>query len=328
MFPACYPTVARFARMQAWQAATRMVDIETAVERLLTAYVAAGGTSNFDPADEEDLAGLRTFISPLHLPDQIEYVWRRYQEEGPPGALDMMSLGTVEMAIGAAPYTDQSRALLTIGSGGGRLCYLELNDADGLGGGAVWTLEEFAPQMHEVAPSLAALLDATATAWELGIVRLSKEHPFPWAAWDEPAWHRLKAEVLPAGRVASSRPAGWLPRWLAAEGLTADAVRPRGPTTTIGALLGRGEAWTGIATIRGRVRSLGSTITAVSAMLDDGTGEIAVYVPAIADPSRLLSLDRELEVDVRRFPAGTEVEPPFETGDFAALAVRVRDNGP
>jgi len=40
-----------------------MTNIDTAVERLLTAYEVAGGTSEFDPADEEGLGRLRSVIS-------------------------------------------------------------------------------------------------------------------------------------------------------------------------------------------------------------------------------------------------------------------------
>ena len=228
-----------------------MDGIEAALARLVAAYAAAGGTTDeFDPADEAALAELRKRVAPLRLPTDIEQVWRSFQELGVPGIIDTNSLGTVEQARGAMPYTNQSRALLVIGSGRAT-CYLELADADGANGGAVWTLEEFAPELREVAPSLAALLDATAAAWERGIVRLSKEHPFPWAAWDAEGWEQLKALVLPAGRVAGSRPAGWLPRWLAAEGLTVGDVAPRGPTVTIGKLLAPGAPWKGTETVRG-----------------------------------------------------------------------------
>jgi hypothetical protein len=298
--------------------------IAGALERLLAAYSAAGGTTEeFDPASEAELDALRDLVAPLRLPSEIEYVWRRFQEQGVPGIVDMNSLGTVEQATGAAPYTSLSRVLLTIGSGRAT-CYLELDDANGHGGGAVWTLEEFAPEMREVAPSLAALLNATAIAWERGVVRLSEEHPFPWAAWNDDAWEQLKSEVIPAGRFAGSRPEGWLPRWLAAEGLTPSDVVPRGPTTKIADLLARGERWTGPETVRGAVTSIVSS-TSVAGVIDDGSGSVVVYVPHDADPFRLLTLGKEAELDVRRFPAHMDVDPPFAADGFDALAVAVRD---
>ena len=301
-----------------------MSKIEDALERLLAAYSAAGGTTDeFDPASEAELDLLRDLVAPLRLPSEIESVWRRFQEQGVPGIVDTNALGTVELATAAAPHTSLSRVLLTIGSGRAT-CYLELDDADGTGGGAVWTLAEFAPEMREVAPSLALLLNATAIAWERGVVRLSEEHPFPWAAWDDGAWEQLKSEVIPAGRVAGSRPKGWLQRWLAAEGLAPTDVVPLGPTTKIADLLARGERWTGPETVRVAVTSLVSG-TSTAAVIDDGSGSLLVYIPHDADPFRLLTLRREAELDVRRFPVRMDVEPPFDADAFDALAVAVRD---
>lgn len=302
-----------------------MTMIEAALDRLVAAYMAAGGTTDeFDLVDEAELDDLRRRAAPLRLPVEIEHVWRQFQELGVPGIVDANPLGSVELAIGAMGQTFQSRALLVIGSGGRARCFLELDDPDGTGGGAVWTLEEFAPEMHEAAPSLAALFDATAAAWEQGIVRLSEEHPFPWAAWDEEAWDRLKAELLPVGRVAGSRPAGWLPRWLAAEGLTTRDVAPHGPTVTIRDLNARETRWTETETVRGRVRSMVSAMSS-GPVIDDGTGEMVVYVPHEADRFRLLTLGKDTELDVRSFPTGMEVEPPFDPDAFDALAVAVRD---
>jgi len=302
-----------------------MTMIEAALDRLVAAYVAAGGTTDeFDPVDEAELDDLKRRAAPLRLPVEIEQVWRRFQEQGVPGLVDTNPLGTVELAIGAMGQTFQSRALLVIGPGGRAGSFLELDDPDGTRGGAVWTLEEFAPEMHEAAPSLTALCDATAAAWEQGIVRLSEEHPFPWAAWDEEGWDRLKAELLPVGRVAGSRPAGWLPRWLAAEGLTARDVAPHGPTVTIPDLKAREAGWTGTETVRGRVLSMVSAGASVP-VIDDGTGETMVYVPHEADRFRLLTWGKDIELDVRSFPTGMEVEPPFDPDAFDLLAVTVRD---
>lgn len=301
-----------------------MDPIEAALERVVAAYVAAGGTTDdFDPADESELRKLRRRVAPLRLPSEIERVWRTFQGQGVPGIVDQSWLGDVDLALGSMPYTTQSRALLVIGSGRAT-CYVELADPDGSNGGAVWTLEEFAPEIREVAPSLAALLDATAAAWEEGVVRLSPDHPFPMAEWDDAAWDRLKARLLPIGRIAGSRPAGWLPRWLAAEGLTPQNVAPRGPTATVAELLAAGDGWTGTQTIRGPVRSIVSA-ESTGAEIDDGTGALLVYVPHDVDRFRLLNLGRDAELDVRRFPRRMKVDPPYDPGKFDALAVSVRD---
>ena len=60
-------------------------------------------------------------------------------------------------------------------------------------------------------------------------------------------------------------------------------------------------------------------------MIDDGTGEMVVYVPHDADRFRLLTLGKDAELDVRSFPPGTEVEAPFDPDAFDALAIAVRD---
>jgi hypothetical protein len=297
------------------------VDIARALEHLLAAYSEVAGAGELDPAREDELETLRTMVAPLRLPDDLEQVWRRFQQDGPPGCLDTLSLGTVDLAIGAAPYSPLSRALLTIGSGGDARCYLELDDPDGTGGGGVWTLREFAPALVRVAPSLATLLEAVALAWEQGIARLSEHHPFPWAIWDEPAWERLKADVLPPPRTAGSRPSGWLPRWLAAEGLTARDIAPRGATATIADLLSSGEAPNGVETIRGRVVGVAGNPEWAVVTVDDATGRVTVDVPPAADRFQLVNLGRDIELDVRR-TTQTIAPLPFEV---SAVAVAVRD---
>jgi len=297
--------------------------IDQPLERLLSAYCAAGGTLEPDPVSDRELAKLRKLVAPLRLPDELVGLWQRFQNGGPPGIIDTLWLDSVELAIGAAPYAYLSRALLIVASGGSSRCYLELHDADGNGGGAVWRIEEFAPEMHEVAPSLPALLEADAIAWERGVARLSDRHPFPFAVWDEPAWARLKAEVLPPPRVAGSRPSRWLPRWLAAEGLTAADVAPHGATTTIRDLLGRG-AWTGVETIRGRVRSAAGNQDDAAVTVDDETGSLDVYLPHAADRFGLANLGREVEVDVVR-PTKRVASAIFDTAAFPVHAVTVRD---
>ena len=302
-----------------------MTRIEEAIDRLVRAYLTAGGSAaEFDPATAAELDALRQSVAPQLLPREMTVLWGTFQELGVPGIIDTNPLCRVETAIGAQGHTFQSRALLSIGSGGRARCFLELDDAGGSGGGAVWTCEEFSPEMREAAPSLAALLDATATAWERGIVRLSEAHPFPWAAWDEAAWARLKAELLPRGRIAGSRPSGWLPRWLAAEGLIATDVVPRGPSSTIDALLAKGDAWRTAETVRGRVVSLVGA-NASGATLDDGTGRITVYVPPGVDSFALVRFHGDIELDVERFPPNVVVEPPFDADAFDAVARSVRD---
>ena len=93
---------------------------------------------------------------------------------------------------------------------------------------------------------------------------------------------------------------------------------------TIPDLKAREAGWTGSETVRGRVLSMVSAGASVP-VIDDGTGETMVYVPHEADRFRLLTWGKDIELDVRSFPTGMEVEPPFDPDAFDLLAVTVRD---
>ena len=50
----------------------RVHDIDVALERLLTAYAAAGGTMDeVDPASPRELQALRKMVAPLRVPDEL-----------------------------------------------------------------------------------------------------------------------------------------------------------------------------------------------------------------------------------------------------------------
>ena len=62
-----------------------MTMIEAALDRLVAAYMAAGGTTDeFDPVDEAELDDLRRRAAPLRLPVEIEHVWRQFPGTGRP----------------------------------------------------------------------------------------------------------------------------------------------------------------------------------------------------------------------------------------------------
>ncbi len=300
-----------------------MTDIDAAIERLLRAIDRAGAPAPSNPASDADLEALRAMVAPLRVPDDLERLWRRFQD-APSQIIDTLELQPVDLTIDFAPYTNQSRALLLIASGGDRHRYVELHGAGDIDGGAVWAGGTFEPELRELAPSVAVLIDVTAVAWERGIVRPIGVVDVPRVKWDEEAWDRLKAELLPAGRVAGARPSGWLPRWLAVEGLDPRDVMPKGPTASIGTLLAQGRMVAQPATIRGRIISL-ATGEALAVTVDDGTGEVLVYVPREADRFGIIRIGETFELDVRQIPADLEVVPPFDAAQFDALATTVRD---
>jgi hypothetical protein len=289
----------------------------------MRATALAGFPSPSDPASEADLARVREMVAPLRVPDDLERLWRRFQD-GPRDIIDTRDLMPIEFVINNALYTNQSRALLMIASGGDQHRYVELHRPEADDGGAVWAGGTFEPELRELAPSLSDLIDVVAVAWERGIVRPTDETEIPMVERDEDAWERLKGELLPAGRVVGATPSGWLPRWLAVEGLEAVDVMPRGPNASIAELLKQGRHFDS-ATIRGVFRSGVVTTEAAGLSIDDGTGELLVYVPRDADRFGITRIGETFEFDVRQVPPDLEVVPPFDAAAFHALVTVVRD---
>ena len=301
-----------------------MTDIDAAIDRLLRAVALAGAPAPSEPASDADLQAVRTMVAPLRVPNDLEKLWRRFQE-GPRGLIDTLDFLPIELAIDYAPYTNQSRALLMIASGGDQHRFIELHGPDIDDGGTIWASGTFEPDMRELAPSLADLIDVTAVAWERGIVRPTDEIRVPMVEWDEAAWEQLKAERLPIGRLVGAVPSGWLPRWLAVEGLDPGDVTPKGPTAAIGTLLEQGSTLTQPTTIRGRITSVLVTAEAQGVTVDDGTGELSVYVPREADRFGVTRIGDAFEFDVSPFPPDLAVDPPFDATGFHALATAVRE---
>jgi hypothetical protein len=301
-----------------------VTDIDAAIDRLLRATELAGAPPPSEPTTEADLEAVRAMVAPLRVPYDLARLWRRFQE-GPRGIIDTLDFLPIELAIDYAPYTNQSRALLMVASGGDQHRFVELHGPEDDDGGAVWASGTFEHEMREVAPSLADLVEVTAIAWERGVVRPTDEIRVPMVEWDEAAWDRLKTELLPAGHVVGATPSGWLPRWLVAEGLEPGDVTPKEPIASISSLLAPGGTQTEPATIRGRITSMVVTADASGVSVDDGTGELLVYVPRGADRFGLTRIGETLEFDIRQAPDDLEVAPPFDSRKLQAVATAVRE---
>lgn len=300
-----------------------MADVDSSIDRILTMAAAAGMAASANPASDDDIAALRSAVSPLRLPEDLERLYRRFQD-GPPGLIDGLDLLPISEAIEFREAPEWPKALLTIAYASHWFRLVELHGPEGTGGGAVWEVAFTDLDLREVAPSLADLLDAVATAWERGIPTPFDHDNFRTVEWDPDVWDPVKAELLPKGRVVSVRPTHWLPRWLEFEGLNPRDSVPHGATSTVAALLAAPEAWTETAIVSGRVTSIIGTAFATSAVLDDGTGELVVYVPRAADPFRLLRVRSLLELDVSQFPVDGQIVAPFDAAAFQALATAVR----
>ena len=303
-----------------------MVDIDSAIDRLLRAAATLDLPAPLSPARDADLHALRAAVLPLRLPADLERLWRRLQA-GPPGMIDRLDLMPVSQAIEFRAITDAPRALLTVAFESQWSRFVELDDPNGAGGGAVWEGDVGDFDLREVAPSLADLVHAVAAAMEQGIARPNVIGGFRILQWDEAAWERMKAERWPARRVVSALTSRWPPRWLELEGLDPRDALPRGATTTIAALRELGTAWTDTATISGSIRGLAGSAEGSGGPLDDGTGRLLVFVPPGADPFRLLQNGTPLELDVRPFDAGVDIGPVFDRSAFEAVATAVRREG-
>ena len=299
------------------------MDIDAAIDRLLEIAAALDLHAPLNPAAEAELDALRAGAAPLRLPDDLVRLWRRLQG-GPPGMIDRLDLMPVSQAVEFRAITDGPRALLTVAFESQWSRFVELDDPNGAGGSAVWEGDVGDFDLREVAPSLADLVDAVATAMELGIARPYEVGGFRILQWDDAAWDRLKAERWPERRVVSAVTARWPPRWLELQGLDPGDARPRGATTTIAELRELGNGWTDTATISGTIRGLSGSAEGSGGPLDDGTGRLSVFVPPGADPFRLLQNGTPLELDVRPFDEGVDVGSSFDRSAFEAVATAVR----
>lgn len=303
-----------------------MDDLDGAVDRILHAAALVDLPAPANPATDADIDALRAAVAPLLVPDELVRLYLRFQE-GPPSLIDGYDLLSTENVIEQRQFQlenpDWPRALLPICYESHQFRLLELHDPDGTGGGAVWDAAYADDDLREVAPSLTALLGAAAVGWESGVASPYEYGGYRSVTWDFEAWLAIKARLLPAVRTVGAWPTRWLPRWLAIEGLDPHDAVPRGATATVASL--RDDAaptWTGERTLAGAVTSLMGSGEASSIVLDDGTGELLVYVPRSADPFRLLRVRSPLELDV--VSAGDRAYAAPFAGPFEAVATAVR----
>ena len=203
--------------------------------------------------------------------------------------------------------------------------FVELDAPNGAGGGAVWEGDVGDFDLHEVAPSLADLIDAVATAMEIGIARPHDIRRLP-----DPGLGRAGLGSIENGSLAGSanrqRPCHPVAAALARDpgagsGATRSRAVPRrrSPRSASSATAGRTRR-------RSAGRSGGCTGSAEGSggPLDDGTGRLFVFVPPGADPFRLLQNGTPLELDVRPFDDGVDVGSSFDRSAFEAVATAVR----
>ena len=141
--------------------------------------------------------------------------------------IDRLDLMPVSQAIEFRAIHDGPNALLTIAFESQWSRFVELDDPNGAGGGAVWEGDVGDFDLREVAPSLADLIDAVATAMEMGIARPLRGGRVPHPPMGRRGLGSTEGRTL-AGTCAWSAPmtTRWPPRWLEIQGLDPGDARP------------------------------------------------------------------------------------------------------
>jgi hypothetical protein len=301
------------------------IEIDGAIDRLLRAMTAKGFPFTVDSIGDDRLAELRAAIAPLRLPSDVEVAWRRLPVWA--GAfLDSLDLQPAPAAL--KQWQEEAdifpRCLFPIGYASRSVCWIELHGPDDSEGGAVWSGHYEIAEIGRVAPSIAELLDASAEAWDAGIIRWSQWQGRAVAVLEESdAWAALRARRWPSPPTADlAARLRWPARWLRLSGLEPIAVNPRGATSTvreIEAVVATGRMTTAAMTLAGRIRggffmAAGSRTTFV-----DGTGAIEIWIPATVDPFRLAGRGQDVELDVVIQLPARRPAPSIETVHDLAL---------
>ena len=284
--------------------------IEAALDRFQAAVAANGGPDPAPPATAEELAALAEAIAPMRLPDDLVAVWRRFASdhgvlangralESPAGALTIWREDV---------WHSQPRCLLPIGYEAHGYCCIELHGPDDEAG-RIWAFEDGSEDITRIADGITDLVVAVAAAWEAAAIRTSEGEFQRALIEDGRAWDELVTKAMPRWAVDGWNRLAWPARWLRLSGLDPDSVRPRGPTTTIRALLAS-KPTGGTVTVAGIVDGLIGAEAGSRVTLDDATEEIDVWIPAPADPFGLVRIDARIEVDLV-FRGGRSQRPAF-----------------
>lgn len=267
--------------------------IDTSIDALCDALVAAGVDGPRGPADAALLDQVEAAIAPLRLPPQLRAFWQRIdpatlkvlafpQPIGPAFAYDTWKQHREEFP-GLA-----SAALILVGCESWNCMSVELDSPLGEGGALFeWRLDgsDFYLRYHQLSDWLdhiTALLREGAYERREGVGRRVLYVRDPEAGMALAAPRRPlppHARYGDASSIARS-PRHWPDRWQRLSGIQPDDLKPHGATHTVAELLASNPETRLDATIAGRVVDLGSFGSTTRARVSDGTAEIAINCPA------------------------------------------------
>ncbi|HET9050277.1 MAG TPA: hypothetical protein VFO60_01160 [Candidatus Dormibacteraeota bacterium] len=279
--------------------ATDTTGIDTALDRYMRAIRDAGGPEGPPVATLADVAEVAEAVGPLALPIELQRVWTRLSYTdwlidaggllSPRIALDSWRTGSDELF---AP-----RHLLPVSYGSHTFLYVELGTPGGPPGGSL-LLAPIAEPLLRHAPSFIWALDAVRASLELGAIHWDghwagggserdMHEKSALAPWPD---HLLRDDIDPDG------PLTWPPHWQRNMGTDLSKATPVGATASVREMTGLqpGSRCRIHVTVSGGAFGPDGSRTRVT----DGSGEAVVWVPRPADPFRVLTSGRRVEVEV------------------------------
>lgn len=306
------------------------MSIDTSIDALREALVAAGVDGPRGPTDPAVLDQVEAAIAPLRLPPQLRRFWERIdpatvrvlafpQPIGPAFAYDTWKQHREEFP-GQAPA-----ALFLVGYASWNCMSVELDSPFGEGGALFeWRLEDggFYLRYHQ----LSDWLDHIAGLLRDGAYERRDGPNGPMLYVRDPeAGMALAAPRRPLpphpryGDATSIErsPRHWPVHWQRLSGIEADDLHPRGSTHTVAELLRSDPEASLKATIAARVVDLGNFGSTTRIRVSDGTAEIAIDCPAaVTALGPVCGLDFEFDVVLPPGPRQAAIDlatlPPLE----------------
>jgi hypothetical protein len=261
---------------------TARLPIEDVLDDFFAAIAEQGKPAPEEPISAEDLATVAEAVAPLLLPTSLVATWRRFQS-GDSTVLTWMPMLPALLGLELWRQDFPAAVLFPLAYESHEFLLVELATST-TPGGALFRWAYDASPAQPVFPDLETAFTCAAEGWRRGVL----------SSWESPAqddWTRLSAtysqaadypeHLAPFEAIDLARPLSWPPVWQEASGIDPAAAEPRGSTTTIRALRDR-QAGSG--TIVGRIAGLSGTAAGSRAVVDDGTGELVVWCPAVTNP--------------------------------------------
>jgi hypothetical protein len=275
---------------------TARLPIDEVLDDFFAAIAEQGKPIPEEPISAEDLVTVAEAVAPLLFPPSLVATWQRFQS-GDSTVLTWMPMLPAVRGLELWRQDFPASVLFPFAYESHEFLLVELTTST-TPGGALFRWGYDGGPAQPVFPDLETAFACAAEGWRRGVL----------STWESPtqdAWTRLRTtysqaadypeHLAPFEAIDLARPLSWPPVWQEASGIDPAAAEPRGKTTTIRALRD-GQAGSG--TIAGRIAGLSGTAAGSRAVIDDGTGELVVWCPAVTDPFGAVVSGQHVELDV------------------------------